>query len=371
MSVDIIEKYFQKHESHTIRKVLIQNQEALYEGRYPLEEEIERNLSKYFSNDFKYKIGVLTRVLVKTRDQRVLYPRMNYGESFENRSFSNFDEGAGAGLDYIEIAAENYRLLNEGLEVSVDVEVRHNSWLTNAVLLFWVILSAAVLNALVRRKSRIIEEEEARRVKQIESLNEELVHTQSLLDGVSSKEAAYHARIDEIQKERDSLSHDVDSLLEEMEELEAGLEQQRELREDKELKMLALNEEVERLRKKLRKPKKREKEAAQLKKRIHALYKNLELTDRSFEGLASLSSDLQLRAEEVLQALNQDAAQVPVKRKVFGKGGKSHILEAEFAYTGRLYFEKSDGAGVRVLAIGTKNSQVKDLSFLESYRAAS
>ena len=53
---------------------------------------------------------------------------------------------------------------------------------------------------------------------------------------------------------------------------------------------------------------------------------------------------------------------------MFGKGGKMPILEGEFSYSGRIYFQKTSSDGTKVLAIGTKNSQEKDLKYLESVK---
>jgi hypothetical protein len=61
---------------------------------------------------------------------------------------------------------------------------------------------------------------------------------------------------------------------------------------------------------------------------------------------------------------------VPVKRKVFGKKGIETILEVAFAYNGRLYYRSGKEQKTEVLAIGTKNSQEKDLGFLNRFNAA-
>ena len=82
----------------------------------------------------------------------------------------------------------------------------------------------------------------------------------------------------------------------------------------------------------------------------------------------SLTEDVQIKAEEAIHQLNQDPAKVSVRRKVFGKGGKMPILEGEFSYSGRIYFQKTSSDGTKVLAIGTKNSQEKDLKYLESVK---
>ena len=55
-------------------------------------------------------------------------------------------------------------------------------------------------------------------------------------------------------------------------------------------------------------------------------------------------------------------------RKVFGKGGKMDFLEITFAYSGRLYYQKDSQARKMIVAIGTKNTQEKDLAYLGSIK---
>ncbi len=54
-----------------------------------------------------------------------------------------------------------------------------------------------------------------------------------------------------------------------------------------------------------------------------------------------------------------------IKRKVFGRKGHETVFEVLFAYSGRLYFRKTAQNRIEVLTIGTKNTQGKDLKFLE------
>jgi uncharacterized protein YoxC len=368
-SLDLIQGSLEQQEEREIRDVLIQDQGALLEGRYSVQEAIQRNLSRHFSRDWKRKLGVRTRVLVKTRgEQRILYPvpvdeEMAGGGAFEDDPLGDDDR-----LRYVELAAENFRLLNQGFDVDVEVEVRHNGWLSNGLLLAWVLLSAAILYAFVRRRDKAAEQDRREREGRIEALSGQLDRARSVLQEVEEKESEYEQRIEALRKERDGLTQDTESLLEEMDQLEQGASRQKDLREETEVEVLELREELERLQRKLRKPKKRESEEDRVRKRMNALYKNLEFTDRAVEGLSALPADAQLRAEELIKSLDQDASSVPVRRKVFGKGGKSHILESEFAYSGRLYFHRTGDHRARVIAVGTKNTQSKDLAYLESYR---
>lgn len=54
-----------------------------------------------------------------------------------------------------------------------------------------------------------------------------------------------------------------------------------------------------------------------------------------------------------------------IKRKVFSKKSRETVLEVLFAYRGRLYFRTSRDQHVEILTIGTKNTQLKDLEFID------
>ncbi len=126
-----------------------------------------------------------------------------------------------------------------------------------------------------------------------------------------------------------------------------------------------LKEEMDRLAQQSRKIKKTVDAA---RKRFGVLYRNLLFTDRALEGFLALTDEFQLKAEETIHKLNDDESAITVKRKVFGKGGKMDFLEITFAYSGRLYYQKDSQARRMIVAIGTKNTQEKDLAFLESIK---
>ena len=71
-----------------------------------------------------------------------------------------------------------------------------------------------------------------------------------------------------------------------------------------------------------------------------------------------------MKAEEVIHQLNEDPGLVRIKRKVFGHKGHETVLEVLFGYKGRLYFRNDKDKGIEVLAIGTKNTQARELEFL-------
>ena len=101
-----------------------------------------------------------------------------------------------------------------------------------------------------------------------------------------------------------------------------------------------------------------------VKKRFNTLYKNITIHDRAISGFVDLNEDLKIKAEEVIHQLNDDPGAVTIKRKVFGRKGHQTVFEVIFAYKGRLYFSNAKDRRIEVLAMGTKNTQAKELEFL-------
>jgi hypothetical protein len=362
----MLEGYFQKREISKLNHLIVQNYKALNEGRYAIKEEINRNIGEYLRQSLMSRLGVRTYVMVKTKkDARILYPaqlKKDFKDSPEDGDFSALPM---KGLNYMEIAAENYRIMNEGLRLSVVVQIKHNSWLSNGILVFYVFLFVSILRWSIKKRIRETQRQETEQKELIQRLSHHLTRAESRLKDVEAKENNYLKKIAELNKNREDVSKDIDGLLEEMEQLEEGLEEQQSLKEEMQYEVLQLAEELDRLKGRLHKPGKKQKKIDATNKRFRVLYKNLAFTERAIEGFLALTDEFQLKAEQVAHKLNEDDSLISVKRKVFGKGGKMNILEVDFSYSGRIYFQKDSQHKTRILAIGTKNTQDQDLAFIE------
>jgi len=354
-----METYLQRHESGKVHNLLISDMDAILQGRETVQEEIRQNLERYLRHDWWSRLGVQRTILVRAGTGTLLYPPPATAKPM------TYDPKAPP--DPLKIAARNYQLLESGLKATVTVRVRHNAWLSNLILLLYVGISLLVLLHFVKKAAAASRSREQEREKRIQELNESLEQASAKLHSVAAREAEYRSLMEALKKEKKELSRDVDGLLEEMERLENGLEKERQTKEKIEQEMENLRGELEALKGETSAgSKKKRKKIQSIQKRFKVLYKNLHVSDRAIQGFLSLPEDFQLKAEELLSRLNQDASGIQVRRKVFGKGGKKDILETDFSYSGRLYFRRDSSGGVDVLAIGTKNSQVKDLSYLES-----
>jgi hypothetical protein len=363
LTLQVLEGYLKKRETEKLNEVIIQKYEALYQGRYSVKDEVNRNINAYLSRSLAERLGVRIDILVKTKDDRILYPSQYPSRSTAEKQLS---DSQFASLRYMDVATENYRILTDGLVLLVNVQIGYNSWLANGILVGYIFIALIVLQRFVLRALRESDRQEKKQRELIQNLSGQLAAAESKLGEVEAKEKEYLQKIGELRKEKSGLTEDVDSLLEEMEKQESGLEEQKRLKGEMELQVLQLREELERLKERSEKPKKKRKTEEATKRRFAVLYKNLLFTDRAVEGFLGLTEDFQLKAEEVIHKIDGDDSAISVKRKVFGKGGKMDVLEVAFSYSGRIYYQKDSHSKKTVFAIGTKNTQEKDLAYLET-----
>jgi len=382
-SVQGLEQYLQNKRTKQVQSIVIQDFEAVYSGRYSITEEISTNLERYAREDKLRSLGVITKLVVSTKNGKLLYPQYYEEKDIDFDKNREFDTGSSELFNYIRIAQENFRILNEGLIVSVDVEVRHNSWLTNSILILYLFSSILIFYGYYKKRARewmVKTEDEQNR---IEAISVNLTESEKSLQELSQKEQDYVNKIQSLTTDREELkseiallmdevelqkkkSLEIDEILDEMERLEEQASKNIALREDKERKIIQLKEEIGQLEMIGKQgAKKRKKDVDSMKKRFSVIYKNLNFHDRAIEGYSLLPQDFQLKAEEMIHRLNEDDSLVTVKRKVFSKKGKLNIFEAIFSYSGRIYFRKKDNNKMEIVAIGTKNTQEQDMAFME------
>jgi chromosome segregation ATPase len=203
------------------------------------------------------------------------------------------------------------------------------------------------------------------------------------LDRLSQRERQSAARLSELQSERERLRAEFErlkstmegeraraernegDLIAEIESLEKKLNENLGDQSTREEEIRSLSEKIALLEKEQRREDRgRQKTAAAIEKRFATLYKGILVNARAVDGFLDLNEELRLKAEEVIHQLNANSDLVAVKRKVFGKKNRETVLEVVFAYKGRLYFRKREDRRVEVVAIGTKNTQERELEFL-------
>jgi len=366
-----------------LQNIIIQDYEALYQGRHRIKEEINTNIDQYLKKDTLRILGVITKILVTTKRGELLYPHY-YGQGdIDFSKHRGFDNSSSESFNYIKIAEKNFQILNDGLVLSVDVKAKHNSWLTNSILILYLFSSILTLYWYYKRRVKkwvVTRENEQKR---IDLLSSKLAESEKSMGELSKKERDYISKTQKLKRDKEDLESDIlqlmdeveiqkkksleiDEILEEMERLEEQASKYMALKEERELEISQLREEINQLKMiEEKSARRRKKDIESVEKRFNTIYKNLIFHKKAIEGFLMLTHDFQLKAEEMIHRLNDDDSVVNVKRKVFGKKGKLNIFEAIFSYSGRIYFKKRDNKKIEIITIGTKNTQEQDITFIE------
>jgi len=292
-------------------------------------------------------------------------------------------------LDPTDVLREAVALLPASADVSVTVP--HNSLLANSIL---VVYAALLLQGLYlhyritgRREAQQLElarrarDETAERAARIQT---ELEATRRRLSQVEPAEREHGEEIRALQTEREGLRAKLQALAAREEELRGGaaraVELSQEMRALEDLldeagaDLAAKEEEIQRLGRHLKRAEKtgvasgasgRSRVGERLGRRLRTLYKSLEIDERAVSDLVGLRDEtMQLKAEEQIKRLSEDADNVSVRRKVGGLPEHLTIFELGFAGKGRIYYTKGRQHRFRVLAVGAKNTQDADLEYL-------
>ncbi|SLM28654.1 conserved exported hypothetical protein [Desulfamplus magnetovallimortis] len=252
--------------------------------------------------------------------------------------------------------------------VEVIIPLRHNTLLSNIILLLYLMVSFLLFQFFYKRGIKRAERDENQRVGEIQKLKEDERQQNEQLEELKKQRAFLAEQLKEaksdFQEESRKASIAEEELFEEIARLEKKLDENRSNQAEKEQEIEELKDQLERLERRKTGTRKR-KAIDVLEKRLTNLYKNVDMNKKALTGMMELTEDMQIKAEEVIHQLNDDPSGVTVKRKVFaGKKNKTASFEVLFAYNGRLYFRNVEGNRIEVLVIGTKNSQDKDMEFL-------
>jgi predicted RNase H-like nuclease (RuvC/YqgF family) len=296
-------------------------------------------------------------VTVLSKQGHILYPS-NYNEDSpsllgENRSDLN-------------LAEDNFRILNEGLYIQVSVTLDPNSLPSYIILTILAGLSIGILYTMyLRSAAKARFDHEANENKWAAMLEREEEY-RNKLESLSDERKEMESRLNEMKNKLAEVRLSEDGLIEEIVHLEKMIDENSKLQK-------AQNNEIETLKSLIEKSegekkarlKKRIKGHDATEKRFKTLYKNLAFHERALEGYRDLEEDVKLKCEEIVHLLNSDPDKVIIKRKVFGKKNRETVFEVIFSYNGRLYFRKLKEGAIEVLAVGTKNSQERELEFLD------
>ncbi len=369
-SVQSIERHLKGRYANEIEDFYLEDTRPLFEGSIRLTDAINNNINRYIQSKALIALGVKVAITVTSKQNTILYPAVV--DAKEASLLPN---------DAMKIASDNYKLMNEGLVVNVDLVLEHNTLLTNAILGFFIFASILVLSFYYWTGVKKAGQEEMEKNSELFRLKEvEINHADNLKALMKDKKNL----ISEIKKIKKQLkketikasknedemikaSKNEDEMIKEIVALEEKVHNKINFLNERQEEIDALKEKIKLFEKEARKESKQKtKVYNSVRKRLKTLYKNISIDKRAIIGFLDLTEDMKIKSEEIIHKLNENPKLVPIKRKVFSKKGRATVQEVIFAYNGRLYFRATKNSRIEILTIGTKNTQAKDLEYLDS-----
>ncbi|MFP3999117.1 MAG: hypothetical protein ACLFUN_04675 [Desulfobacterales bacterium] len=358
-TISELEDYFTARHRKTVNNVYLSDMNSILNGNINLSDAINESISGYIKDNQWIKLGVKLDVTVATKQGTILYPPV-----FQE------DEDLNLQQDTMETARENFRMLENGLNIELESGIEPISPISGGILLFYILVFGSGLYGYYKmalNKTRREEMEKAEELQRLQELENQYARRVDQLDLERQNLRDEYIQLEKsLQEQKHEAERNEEDMFDEIEQLEGKLSENLARQEKQKEEISKLKQEIselEKLRENL--DKQREKEAERLGKRFKALYKNVEMHDRALRGIAELTEDMALKAEEIICQLNLEPSKVTVKRKVFHKRGRNTVFEVVFSYNGRLYFSKTPANYILVLAVGTKNTQSRDLAHLD------
>lgn len=360
ISVLCLESHFKSRFTKEIGDIYTGDTQPLFDGSISLKNAINKNIRGYLQSKTLIAWGLKTTITVSTKGNTILYPII-----FEGEKESLLPPAP------TQVATENYKLMNEGLVLNVDVILDHNSLLSNSMFVFYICLSVLALSFYYLsgiKKFRLENSEKSKEIVRLEKLEKNQTKKlkaivrdkKNLTSEIKRVKKKFEDEKIKVKKNEDEMIKEIVSLEEKMNKnIALQNERQKEIDVLKDQIMLFENErKIEN--------KQKEKVFNSVQKRFKALYKKLSINERAISGFIELPDDMKIKSEEIIHKLNEDPKFVHVKRKVFKKKGRGTVQEVIFSYNGRLYFRQTKNNRIEILTMGTKNTQARDLEWLDS-----
>jgi len=359
-SVQSIERHLKGRYANEIEDFYLEDTRPLFEGSIRLKDAINSNINRYLESKALIALGVKVAITVTSKQNTILYPAVV--DAKEASLLPN---------DAMQIASDNYKIMNEGLVVNVDLVLEHNTLLTNIILGFFIFSSILVLSFYYWTGVKKAGLEEMEKNSELFRLKEiEVNHSDNLKALMKDKKNL----ISEIKKIKKQLKKDKvktrkneDEMIKEIVALEDKINNKINILNERQEEIDALKEQIKLFEKEERKESKQKiKIYNSVRKRFKTIYKNISIDKKAIIGFLDLTEDMKIKSEEIIHKLNENPKIVPIKRKVFSKKGRATVQEVIFAYNGRLYFRATKNSRIEILTIGTKNTQAKDLEYLDN-----
>ncbi len=354
-SVKWVEYGFSITYKKQIEKLHAEDMPRLLDGSAALEETLSESIEAFLDNRHAFEKKIKVVVTILTKQGHLLYP------SDPDDRHTDFP----GHRDPLLLAEQNYRILNDGLDVRVSVTVSPNSLLSYLILSVFVLFSIGILYVVYKKGVEKAKLESEVHESRLTVMLEREEQYRDKLETLSDDRKELETRLNDMKYKLVEVRQSEDGLIEEIVKLEKMIE------ENAKLQRLQ-NEEIESLKSMLEKSggekkarlKQKIKGQDTTEKRFRTLYKNLAFHEKAIDGFRDFEDDMKLKCEEVIHLLNSEPDKVNIKRKVFGKKNRETVFEVIFSYNGRLYFRKLKDGTIEILAVGTKNTQDRELEFL-------
>lgn len=340
-----------------IEKICTGDMARLLEGNVSLKDALYENVESFLDKRSGFEKKMKVVVTIWSKQGQILYP-------------SGFNEDQpsllGQNQNNLNLAEDNFKILNEGLDIKVSVTLDPNSFPSYIILTFLVTLSIGILYTMYLKGVEKAKFEYEINETKWAAMFEREEEYRTKLDSLSDERKEMENRLNEMKNKLAEVRLSEDGLVEEIVHLEKLINENSMLQKSQNSEIETLKSLIEKSEgEKKARLKKRIKGHDATEKRFKTLYKNLAFHDRALEGFRDLEEDMKLKCEEIVYLLNSDPDKVIIKRKVFGKKNRETVFEVIFAYNGRLYFRKLKEGSIEVLAVGTKNTQERELEFLD------
>jgi len=357
-AVQSLETYLRDAYKTDIENIYTGDTRTLFEGNIRLKDAVNNNIDNYLHSRALTSWGVKPNVMVTTKKGIIIYP------SFE-------EEDSLLPPTRKQIASENFKMLSDGMKVRVDVSLERSSFLVISIFSFFLLISILILTYYYRvgaMKARIEyfhKEEEINRLLDLEKKKQERMSELARDRAFLSDEFKRIKNL--LEDSRIKSRRNEDDMVDEIVSLEKKIDRIHSLYDGQQEENRMLKEVISKYEKGELKPGKlREKASTLLSKRFKAVYKDIIFHPKAIYGFTDLTDEMQIKAEEIIRQLDENPSLIKIKRKVLTKKNIEAVFEISFSHSGRLYFGKEQGGKVKILAIGTKNSQDKDLAFINT-----
>jgi hypothetical protein len=345
-----------------LKNIYLSDITDILNGQKSLKESVNAAITNYLEKSKFLRLGGGIDVSVMTKSGTIIFPSVYQNETLDTIP-----------IDPVKQAENNFNILNEGMDIQVEAKIAPYSLPAIFILIFYECFFLLGLYGYYRKGITKARYEEEKRTQELDQLlfleNEQLKSIKTLSDEREMLLSDYDRLQKALESEKIQAEKTEEDLFDEIEQLERKLGDNLSMQQEQHQEIDKLKNKIQELEKsKEIVSKQKQKESDKLEKRFKILYKNIDITPRAIDNLSDMTEEMSLKAEEIIHQLNDDSSAVVVKRKVFSKKGNITAFEVVFAYSGRLYFRKAKENKVEILTIGTKNTQARDLAYIDCLR---